>query len=263
MKNIQSTLFDFEMNYPSDNALINIKKLIGMHKAGLLGGEVMPEDARPSAIIEASRENFLFLTLPMALNYQRNSYKLWEAAAKTYEDEETRVVFFPEKVSNLTDKQLLDFLSRYKVALQPNKHIEIWRKISKVLHSKFEDDVEQIFKGCENDVIKIKELIQVSNKRDFPYLSGHKIFNYWLYVIESYTPIRFKNRIEITIAPDTHIIQSSIRLGIVNGEFDEFSKNRLIVSETWKELLKHSNIAPIDVHTPLWLWSRKGFPLIE
>ena len=28
----------------------------------------------------------------MALNYQRNSYTLWESALKTYNDEETRFV---------------------------------------------------------------------------------------------------------------------------------------------------------------------------
>ena len=32
-----------------------------------------------------------------------------------------------------------------------------------------------------------------------------------------------------------------------------------IVINRWNELLKETKYNPIDVHTPLWLWSRNGF----
>ena len=63
----------------------NVDKLINMHKKGLLGGEKMPEDANPN-LDKNSLENYIYFTLPMALNYQRNSYKLWESALNTYND---------------------------------------------------------------------------------------------------------------------------------------------------------------------------------
>ncbi len=66
-----------------------------MWKRGKLGGEFMPEDANPH-LEKSSRENYLYFTLPMALNYQRNSYTLWESANKTYLDEETNFVFNPQ-----------------------------------------------------------------------------------------------------------------------------------------------------------------------
>lgn len=47
--------------------------LMQMHKQGLLGDEVMPEDANPN-LDKSSAENYLYFTLPMSLNYQRNSY---------------------------------------------------------------------------------------------------------------------------------------------------------------------------------------------
>ncbi|MCP4355714.1 MAG: hypothetical protein GY793_08830 [Proteobacteria bacterium] len=56
-----------------------INRLHQAWRAGDLGGEVMPEDSNPS-LAKDSEENLLFFTLPMALNYQRNSYKLWESA---------------------------------------------------------------------------------------------------------------------------------------------------------------------------------------
>ena len=54
--------------------LEQVDKLIIMYKNGELGGEVMPEDANPH-FEKSSLENYLYFTLPMALNYQRNSYK--------------------------------------------------------------------------------------------------------------------------------------------------------------------------------------------
>ena len=72
--------------------LDKVDKLIAMYKNGELGGEVMPEDANPH-FEKSSLENYLYSTLPMALNYQRNSYTLWESALKKYNDEETKFVF--------------------------------------------------------------------------------------------------------------------------------------------------------------------------
>jgi len=43
---------------------------------------------------------------------------------------------------------------------------------------------------------------------------------------------------------------------ILNGGADD----RKVVAEAWETVLKGTGLAPIDVHTPLWLWSRAGFP---
>lgn len=252
-----------DSHYKKENILKNIKSLILMYKDGRLGGEVMPEDARPSEIKEDSPENFLFLTLPMALNYQRNSYKLWESAAAAYLDEETRTVYYPKMVEEMPTEVLREKLLKHKVALQPNKHINTWQRLCSVISEKFDGDVRNIFEKNESDVSKIREYMQVTDKKRFPYLSGHKIFNYWLHVIEDYSPISLKNRQEITIAPDTHIIQGSLRLKLVSGEMNDIAQKRTIVSDAWKEALEGTNIAPIDVHTPLWLWSKRGFPKID
>ena len=46
--------------------------------------------------------------------------------------------------------------------------------------------------------------------------------------------------------------------------FDRVVDVQDIVIEAWKELLKDTPYKPIDIHTPLWLWSRSGFiPLDE
>ena len=71
-------------------------KCLNLYKAyldGTLGNIVMPEDAHPSFEGYSLSTKFAYFTLPMSLNYQRNSYKLWEAATKTFLDKDTNYVF--------------------------------------------------------------------------------------------------------------------------------------------------------------------------
>lgn len=51
-----------------DKILNQVDGLISMYKNDELGGEVMPEDANPH-FEKSSLENYLYFTLPMALNY--------------------------------------------------------------------------------------------------------------------------------------------------------------------------------------------------
>lgn len=240
--------------------LKNIKSLIKMHSDGLLGGEVMPEDV----LIGVVKEDDLMdvLTLAMALNYQRNSYKLWEAVLKAYQDEETKWIFNTKVVANCNIDILQDALLLHRVGLQPNRHPEIWQRVAKgIMNSSEKGNVQGLIESVHFDILPLKELMQGTRKAEFPYLSGPKIFNYWLYVLESYTNICWSSRELITIAPDTHILKATVRLGlcseeILNGGADV----RKVVADTWEIVLKGTGLAPIDVHTPLWLWSRAGFP---
>ena len=104
----------------------------------------------------------------------------------------------------------------------------------------------------------IKDYI-TNNKKDFPYLGGNKIMNYWLYVMEQYTDLKFVDRENITVAPDTHIIQASEKLGVITALERNSSNVQEIVANRWLELLKDTEFSPIDVHTPMWLWSRGKF----
>ena len=124
--------------------------LLDAYKSGRLGGEKMPEDENP-ALDKSSKENYLYFTLPMALNYQRNSYKLWECANKTYKDTETTDVFDTKAVINMNEQQLREKLIKYKVALQPNKQPVIWRTIC--------ETIKNDLQGQINDIIGTKKQI--------------------------------------------------------------------------------------------------------
>lgn len=234
-----------------------------MHKDGLLGGEVMPEDVLIGIVPEDRLLNVL--TLGMSLNYQRNSYQLWEGIAKAYGDEDVRWVFHPSIVAESRLDDLRDALRKHHIALQPNRHPEIWQRVSKgIVNSSEEHDVLGLLRSVQFDIKSLKDVMQKKRKSEFPYLSGPKIFNYWLYVVESYTDVQWKSRHLITIAPDTHVLQATVKLGLCSSEVLEgTANNRQQVANIWEKVLEGSSMEPIDVHTPLWLWSRAGFPAYD
>ena len=235
--------------------LEKVKCLMRAYDNGLLGGEKMPEHENPGLDI-SSKENYMYFTLPMALNYQRNSYTLWECANRLYDDYPE--LFDCNKVCKMEFSDVKDLLVEYKVALQPNKQPIIWITLCETIENWFGGDIRNIFQNTNCEVKQIKDLIQ-RYKKKFPYLGGNKICNYWLYVIEQYTDIRFKDRENITVAPDTHVIQSTQKMGLITEKESKQSDIQIIVAERWKKMLENTDIVPIDIHTPMWLWSRGKF----
>lgn len=235
--------------------LRKVNCLMKAYNDGLLGGEKMPEHENPNLDI-SSKENYMYFTLPMALNYQRNSYKLWECSNKMYADYPE--VFDSDKVCSMDFNYIKDILVKYKVALQPNKQPIIWTTLCQTIENDFSGDIRNLFENMDYEVKGIKDYIQ-EHKKKFPYLGGNKICNYWLYVIEQYTDMEFKDRDNITVAPDTHVIQASVKMGLITEKEEMRSDVQTIVAERWKKVLSQTGIAPIDVHTPMWLWSRGKF----
>ena len=240
----------------------SVRHLYKMWKDGELGGEYMPEDSNPH-FEKSSKANYHYFTLPMALNYQRNSYILWESALKTYNDKDTRFVFNPKVCLEKSFEEVQYALTKYRVALQKQKQTEIWLALCNTFVEMFDGDIRKLFDELDNDVNKIRDFIQKENKKKFPYLSGTKICNYWMYVIYQYTDRRYKNIECLTVAPDTHVCKATHRLGLITD--DEFNSSNVqqIVIDRWQEIFKGTKYKPIDIHTQLWLWSRNGFKEIK
>lgn len=238
--------------------LQKVYKLKEIYEAGLLGGEVMPEDNNPN-FKKDSLENYLYFTLPMSLNYQRNSYTLWESSLKTWNDSDTRFVFDIDECLERSFEEVQSALIKYRVAMQKDKQVKIWLKLCRTFKDYFNGDIRKLFKMMDYDVNKIRDFIQIEHKKDFPYLSGTKICNYWLYVLYQYTDIQFKNLECLTVAPDTHVCRSTFKLGLITENEYNSSNVQKIVIDRWNELLSGTDMKPIDIHTALWLWSRGNF----
>lgn len=201
-----------------------------------------------------SRENYLYFTLPVCVNFQRNSPAMWASALKTYQDESTRYVFFPELLAATSEDKIRADLTKYGLALQPNKHVHIWTTIARTLHEYYNDDPRKIIAEAHHDAAELIMLLQVTHRKRFPYLSGPKLSNYWPFILSLFTDVKFKNPESISIIPDTHVLQSSVHLGLVPQ-----GASALQVELAWKELLAGSGINPSQVHPVLWNWSRNKF----
>jgi hypothetical protein len=239
----------------SQKILANCKILLAAYKDGILGQTRMPEDSHPEFL--AIEERLTYFTLPMALNYQRDSYKLWEAALKAYNDPKTNDIFSIKAVSEMNVDELRKKLLKHKVALQPNKHTLTWKSIADTVSAEW-GSLEAFFSAHDNDFVAIRQTLQVDRKKGFPYLSGPKIFNYWSFIMSTYGGVKLKNRSQIGIAPDTHITKCSVLLGVITStEAETLTKD--VISERWIDILKGTGIDPIDMHPPLWFWSRNNF----
>lgn len=226
-------------------------------KEGKLGTTVMPEDSNPGFSHGEKELRIAYFTLPMALNYQRDSYKLWEAALKTYSDPDTRAVFDVKKVAVMSKAQLQKYLLKYKLALQPKKHIETWQQIAQTIFEEW-GSFELFFSAMQKDFLKMRNAVQNIYKKRFPYLSGPKIFNYWSSILKKYADIELENSEHIELAVDTHILKCSVLLGVITSQEAE-EADRLKISTQWRNALDGSGINPADVHFVLWFWSRNGF----
>jgi len=232
--------------------LEKVKRLIALYEQGLIP-TLAQHEVNPG-LPRDSRENYLYFTLPVCINFQRNSPAMWAAALATWEDPETQYVFFPEKLAKTPIEKVKSDLVKHRLALQPNKHTLIWTTIAKTLHDHYGDDPRSIIEEAESDAGKLISLLQKTHRKRFPYLSGPKLSNYWPFILSHYTHVQFKNSQEISIIPDTHVLQSSTRLGLTL-----VTATPLQVELAWKELLKDSGINPSQVHPVLWNWSRNKF----
>lgn len=236
----------------------SVLSLMRMHRLGLLGGETMPEDAHPD-IPPDSADSYHYFTLPMALNYQRDSFALWRSATRTFSDPDTSWVLDPMTVTQRGIDETRGALLQHRLALQPNRHVKTWFTICQCLVDNWDGDIRNLFLATDRRVDAILDVVQSGQKKGFPYLSGPKISNYWLYVMDQYSDQHLKNRECLSVAPDTHVIQASIRLGLVDSSLRHHPNVQTLVATAWKDLLKGTSTDPIDVHTPLWLWSRSRF----
>lgn len=217
----------------------------------------MPEDNNPWFSKQEWEKRLVYFTLPMALNYQRNSYALRESVLNTYYDEQTHDVFDIKNSAEMDEEDLRQKLLKHKIALQPNKHLHTWRSISKTIFLN-RWTMTSFFENMDYDFLPMQKTIQKDYKTWFPYLSGPKIFHYWSFIIQEYGTIWLKNAEWIDIAPDTHITKCSVKLGIITQhEADSMPKEQ--ISQRRRETLQGTGIDPIDMHSPLRFRSKNNF----
>jgi flagellar biosynthesis/type III secretory pathway chaperone len=235
-----------------EEILERIYKLKDIYDDGLIP-QLHKHEVNPN-LPKESRENYLYFTLPVCLNFQRSSPAMWSSALATYIDPKTNYLFYPEEVVKREFHEIQNDLLKHKLALQKNKHVQIWQTLSETLYNDYSSDPRKLIEEANSDVDTIIRLLQESDKKKFPYLRGPKMSNYWLFILNQFSDIQLKNLQNLSIIPDTHVIQCSVHLEIVgkNPKAEEVAKK-------WKELLLGTKLTTVELHPILWNWSRNKF----
>jgi hypothetical protein len=231
---------------------------------GIFGRKDMPEDIRPRGVRKGSYEHLLFITLTVAIDYQRDAPSLWDSSRKTFEDTETRYLFNPFFLYKTPTNKIVGDMQKYNLSKKPNKDAEIWRTIGVTFYKKWKTDPRNFLQDCDWDSLKILERLK-SNYRDYPNLRGPKIGPLWLRMLRDNIGIKnLKNLEKVPIPVDVHIARATLTTGVVRGQtkikLDElFEYARKAWFESVRDLVVNGKrLIALDIDEPLWNLSKYG-----
>ncbi|WP_456456946.1 N-glycosylase/DNA lyase [Thermovibrio sp.] len=248
--------------YPERGKEVALRLKEVLEKEGIFGHRELPDDVLADLLEELSLEKaLLVITLTTALDYMRSASELWDSSIKTLRDEEVSWVFEPRKVVAKEEEELLSALKKHGLAKKKHKDLEIWKRISLSLEASYGGSVLKLFEEYDYDVKRMFDDFLKNRKNDFPSLSGVKIFPHWIRSVKDKLNLPFKNLKELPIPVDVHIARATFTTGCIRGKYSSKGINETVrkrVMELWREALKDSDLAPIELFRPLWLLSKYG-----
>jgi len=239
---------------------------------GILGHTEMPEDILPKGMTRGSLEHLFFITLTVAIDYQRDANVLWEVSRQTWEDSETQYLFDPEALHQTHHIKVTKDLQKYKLSKKQKKDSNIWRTVGITFLKKWNGDPTNFLENCGWDSMEILSRLKSDTHinygkpvPDYPYLRGDKIGPLWLRMLRDNVGItKLKNLEHVPIPVDIHIARATLATGVVRGQFngnlaDVFAHIRSAWFEGVKGLkVKNRNMMALDVDEPLWHLSKYG-----
>jgi hypothetical protein len=240
-------------------------------KEGIFGKKWMPEDVLPDGVASGSLEHALFITLTVAIDYQREAVALWDAARRTFADPATRYLFEPKALHETPRSKAQVDLQRYKLSKKPVQDCHIWRTVGITFFKKWEGDPRKFLADCQWDAPTILERLQsgrhVQNGRevlDYPYLRGNKIGPLWVRMLRDNVGLEIKNWEAVPIAVDVHVARATFSLGLVRGGYDGVAEEIYQeIRRVWREGVRGLRVAAremvaLDVDGAMWRLSKYG-----
>ncbi len=193
---------------------------------GVHGQKDMSDDILPGGIEAGSLEHIFFITLTVAIDYQRDTPALWVSSRRTFEDEETRYLFYPSEVFKAPVSKIVSDMQKHDLARKADKDAYIWRTVASSFLKKYDGNPVNLFKQCNwyatvvlDSVRNARHFYRNKEYPDFPYLRGDKIGPLWLKMLRDNVGLSFVNMNRIPIPVDVHVARSTLALGIVRGRY--------------------------------------------
>lgn len=209
----------------------------------------MPEYRLPKNLVPGSKEHALYLTYIISIDYMTDAEKLWRNAREAYELYPEN--FTPEKILAFSDRTLTVFLRELGARFSPYA-AKTWKKISKILKHKYNDDPRNIT-ATPLTVEEIKQKL-----KDFPYLRGPKLANFYIRAMGETGLFKVRNLNELDIPVDKQVTRFTIYTGVLKlqgGKFQGCANDdplRSIIQEAWRKAAKALGIAPWKLDEPIW-----------
>lgn len=233
---------------------------------GIFGSTQMPEDLLPQGMAEGSREHVLFITLTVAIDYQRDAHQLWEASRNAFGDLTTRYLFFPEQLHTKPHAIIGRDLARHQVTRKPHRDVWIWTTVATSFLKKWNGDPRHFLAAYGYDAPTVLERLRhdshVERGRevaDYPYLRGRKIARLWLRMLRDNVGIALRRMNLIDIPVDVHIARATFSLGAIRGRARlRFHAAYPEVQKVWRQAAVGTERIALDFDEPLWYLSKFG-----
>lgn len=209
----------------------------------------MPEYIVPDNLIEGSKEHALYLTLIISIDYMTDAVKLWRNARGTYRLYPEK--FDPQVILGLGERTVTSFV-RGLGARYPKAGAKTWRKISKILMEKYGGDPRNL----TPEPLTIEQL--KTKLRDFPYLRGNKLSNFYLRAMGESGLLKISDFSELDIPVDIQVARFTVYTGVLKLTSDSFEgcvhKNPLrgLIEEVWRNAAKKIETYPWKLDEPIW-----------
>ena len=259
-------MIDDERGKKAAQLLFNAFSTTGIH-----GRVDMPEDILPDTE-RGSLDHILFITLSVAIDYQRNANALWQSARQTFHDPTTRYLFNPQALHETPLATIVRDMQKYKLSKKPQKDAGIWSTVGISFYKKWQGDPRKFLEGCGWQALVALGHLKVDTHLDggrrlddFPYLRGDKIGPLWLRMLRDnagISDIQSLDRVPIPV--DIHIGRATLALGIVKGMYKGWFGDLFEdIRKAWFESVRGLRVGErammaLDVDEPLWHLSKYG-----
>lgn len=225
----------------------------------VLGEIAMPEHILPRNTERGSHEHLHFITLTVAIDYQRDADKLWEASRLTFADTQTRYLYNPAAVAQTDFSKIARDMRKYRLSKKEEKDAQIWHSVCLTLTRHFDSDVYELLQSVNFNAQAALELIR-DPRYNFLYLKGPKIGPLWLRMLEdSWQGHHLEALEKLPVPVDIHIATATVMTGGVTGPFTgSFTELREAVVQVWFDSCAGTTYYPLQFDEALWHLSRRG-----
>jgi endonuclease III len=209
----------------------------------------MPEYNLPQKLKQGSKEHALWLTYVVSIDYMVDAENLWRKSRE--QCELYPECFTPGKILEARQRSVEIFVKRLGARYFKNA-ANTWKKISEVLQEKCAGDPRNMTPE-PLDIAEVKKRL-----KDFPYLRGNKLSNFYIRVMGETGLFKLKNLNELDIPVDKQVARFTLYTGVLKLLSEQFvgcaqdEPLRDLIEEAWRNAAKTLDTPPWKLDEPIW-----------